>query len=74
MDSRGRADDIRLISAGAVPILSMIEHRFVHVNAASPTPEMISRRDGAGSRLGDLTGTANIDFCFFGRFLSYYNF
>jgi hypothetical protein len=35
MDSRGRADDIRLISAGAVPILSMIEHRFVHVNAAS---------------------------------------
>jgi hypothetical protein len=30
-DSRGRADDIRLISAGALPIPSMIEYRFVHV-------------------------------------------
>jgi hypothetical protein len=31
MDSRSRADDIRLISAGALLIPSMIEHRFVHV-------------------------------------------
>jgi hypothetical protein len=30
-DSRGRADDIRPISAGALPIPSMIEYRFVHV-------------------------------------------
>jgi hypothetical protein len=30
-DSRGRADDIRLISAGVLPIPSMIEHKFVHV-------------------------------------------
>jgi len=31
MDGRGRADDIRLISAGALPIPSMIEHKFVYV-------------------------------------------
>jgi hypothetical protein len=32
-DSRGRADDIRLISAGALPISLMIEHRFVYVKS-----------------------------------------
>jgi hypothetical protein len=31
VDSRSRADDIRLISAGALPIPSMIEHRFAYV-------------------------------------------
>jgi len=31
MDGRGRADDIRLISAGALPISFMIEHKFVFV-------------------------------------------
>jgi hypothetical protein len=31
IDSRGRADDIRLISAGALPIPSMIEYKFVNV-------------------------------------------
>jgi hypothetical protein len=31
MDSRGRADDISLVSVGELPISSMIEYRFVHV-------------------------------------------
>jgi len=31
MDSLGRADDIRLISAGALSIPSMIEYKFVCV-------------------------------------------
>jgi len=30
-DGRGRADDIRLVSAGELPISSSIEHRFVCV-------------------------------------------
>ena len=31
MDSRGCADDIHLISAGALPISSIIERKFAHV-------------------------------------------